>query len=165
MGTTTQNSPAIRCSCAGSFAGGCYGRFGQNRRTCQNYPSQSAPDGSRPWQVNFGLATLGDFVKLLGNYCGTDCVLLVGGCFVCHKISTGKAVTSRDGTAQNVCNNWISNSVQEGLPLYMSIPASPDASVSRTNTSDFLRCSAMRQAHLRRSQIQCGFLWHLCSSL
>ena len=84
---------------------GMAGRCGDFPRTCHRNCPQNYLHDHIVWPVNFGLATLGDFVTLLGNFCGTDCVLHVGGCFVCHKVSTEKAVTSRDGTAQNVCNN------------------------------------------------------------
>lgn len=101
----SRKSPAMGGCRLGHSGRGNSGRCGDFARTCHSDIPQNYPHSHIAWQVNFGLATLGDFVKLLGNYCGTDCVLLVGGCFVCHKISTGKAVTSRDGTAQNVCNN------------------------------------------------------------
>ena len=51
-------NPKFTCHAMGpcrQFYGICYGRFGENRRTCQHYPSQSAPGGSRPWQVIFDL--------------------------------------------------------------------------------------------------------------
>ena len=101
----SRKSPAIDGCRLWHSGRGKAGRCGDFPRTCHSNCPQNYLHSYIVWQVNFGLATLGDFVTLLGNFCGTDCVLLVGGCFVCHKVSTGKAVTSRDGTAQNVCNN------------------------------------------------------------
>ena len=67
MGTPTQNSPAMRVGLAGSFAGSCYGRFVENHRTCQHYPSKSAPGGSRLWQVIFDLMVV-TFVVAYGRF-------------------------------------------------------------------------------------------------